>query len=534
MNPKRSIGFTLIEILLVIGVIMIMSIIKIRDINEETENMQSKMLASQIKTVADATNAFLVLKYNELSVLSSPGVSCNTGAETCNITLQNLSDEALLPPNFNNNTILGNPYEIQLKRTGFAPNYMMSGVVLTKGIKNTENTPSLVFLGKVLRDIGRDGGLNKTSGKIIGTANGWSADSALFPVLSGKTGYIGSAVGTLSGAYYVYLRRDGTLPMTGDLNMDGHNIQNVNNLTATGEIKTNGNIVSGNDVISNGNISAKGNINAGNWLSAKNKAGNKVMIGGDETGDYDIVFDPTTSGNNVVGFFSSGSSTPFDFNFRGNLNALNAKGTQQGVSMNGTTGDITASGDIKGNTLLANSTVLYGDSCDKVGAISKDSSGNPLICSSNNKWIKSNSVIETFNRDFYTTLPLQTSGLDVPCIGTADTGSQQQYTFSISPIQNEAIFISFTGSLSSSSNPPTANTADSRISTLLAGTGCIYINNILCTGLSNIGIGRTGSMSCIKELIGGQTYNFRFVLGNNYDSTVRSRAFIIQYLRTAR
>lgn len=124
----------------------------------------------------------------------------------------------------------------------------------------------------------------------------------------------------------------------------------------------------------------------------------------------------------------------------------------------------------------------------------------------------------------------------MPCIGTANTGSQQQYTFSISPIQNEAIFISFTGALSSSSNPPTATTAttDTRISTLLAGTGYIYINNILCTGLSNIGIGRTGSMSCIKELIGGQTYNFRFVLGNNYDSTVRARAFIIQYLRTAR
>jgi competence protein ComGC len=93
---KRN-GFTLIEILLVIGVIMIMSIIKIRDINEETEDMQAKMLASQIQTVAEATNAFLVLKYNELSTLSSNGVSCNSGTNTCNITLQNLNDNALLP-----------------------------------------------------------------------------------------------------------------------------------------------------------------------------------------------------------------------------------------------------------------------------------------------------------------------------------------------------------------------------------------------------------------------------------------------------
>lgn len=45
MKRYRKIGFTLIEILLVIGVIMIMSIIKVRDINSETEDIQAKMLA---------------------------------------------------------------------------------------------------------------------------------------------------------------------------------------------------------------------------------------------------------------------------------------------------------------------------------------------------------------------------------------------------------------------------------------------------------------------------------------------------------
>ena len=295
MRYQKLKGFTLIEILLVIGVILVMSILKVRDINAENENLQAKMLAGQVQTVAEATNAFLVLKYNELSNLSSSGVSCNTGNSTCNITLQNLTDNALLPPNFSSTTIFGNPYEIQLKRTGNAPNYMISGLVLTKGVRNTENTPSLVFLGRVLRDIGRDGGINKNTGKIIGTSNGWSADSSLFPILSGKTGYIGSAVGTLSGAYYVYLRRDGSLPMTGDLNMDGHNIKNVNNLTATGEINTSGNIVSGgnasiaSNVTAGGNISAAGTISSGGWINAKNGYGDSISLGGDAAGeDYEI------------------------------------------------------------------------------------------------------------------------------------------------------------------------------------------------------------------------------------------------------
>ena len=196
---------------------------------------------------------------------------------------------------------MGSPYEIQLKRTGTSPNYMMSGVVLTKGNKNTENKMSLIFSGKVLRDIGRDGGLNKTDGKIIGTSNGWSADSSLLPVLSGKTGYIGSAVGTLSGAYYVYLRRDGSLPMTGDLNMDGHNIKNINNLTSTGEINTQGNIIAA------GNANVTGNIVSGREVSAKNGYGDTITIGGDAGGnDYEI---RTSNPNRPVSIYGVGETS---------------------------------------------------------------------------------------------------------------------------------------------------------------------------------------------------------------------------------
>ena len=313
MKYRKMKGFTLIEILLVIGVVMLMSIIKIRDINQENQNLQAKLIAGQLQTVAEATNAFLVLKYNELSTLSSSGVSCNTAANTCDITLQNLNDNALLPPNFSKTTVLGNPYEIQLKRTGTAPNYMISGLVLTKGNNYTENTASLVFLGKILRDIGRDGGINKDTGKIIGTSNGWSADSTLFPILSNKINYIGSAVGTLSGAYYVYLRRDGSLPMTGDLNMDGHNIKNVNNLTATGEINTQGNIIASGNANISGNLSVgtnanvTGNIVAGKEVSAKNGYGDTITIGGDAGGeDYEI---RTSNPNRPVSIYGVGETS---------------------------------------------------------------------------------------------------------------------------------------------------------------------------------------------------------------------------------
>lgn len=406
-NKRKLNGFTLIEILLVIGVIMIMSIIKIRDINEETEDMQAKMLANQIQTVAEATNAFLVLKYNELSTLSSTGVSCNKGTNTCNITLQNLNDNALLPPNFSSTTILGNPYEIQLKRTGSSPNYMMSGLVLTKGVKNTENKISLIFSGKVLRKIGRDGGLNKNKGNIIGTSGGWSADSNLFPVLSDKVNYIGSAVGTLSGAYYVYLRRDGSLPMTGDLNMDGHNIKNVNNLTATGTLTTNGDI-SGSNISAGGNLSATGNANINGTINSNQRITGKEIYSNSETytnnwfrtmGDGGIYFQKYGGGWNMTDANTITAYNGKNIQTTAGLYGGYVKSTGN-IDVNGTlnsgnivaSGNIVSSNNVKGNTLESTGRSTVGEfiqlngqgtaglACSTNGLISRSSNGDILIC----------------------------------------------------------------------------------------------------------------------------------------------------------
>ncbi|MDA6200858.1 shufflon protein, partial [Escherichia coli] len=45
-------------------------------------------------------------------------------------------------------------------------------------------------------------------------------------------------VGYNSALYSVFLRRDGTLPMTGELNMGGNNISNAKDITASGMISS--------------------------------------------------------------------------------------------------------------------------------------------------------------------------------------------------------------------------------------------------------------------------------------------------------
>lgn len=284
------------------------------------------------------------------------------------------------------------------------------------------------------------------------------------------------------------------------------------------------------DVNVSGTVNASKDINAGNWLTAKNANGDKMMIGGDATGDYDIVFQPTASGNNVVGFFSSGSATPFDFNFRGSVNALNAQGTQKGVGLNGTTGEITASGNLKANTLLATSTFGYGNGCSDVGAISKDNKGNVLVCSASKLWVKSSSAIDVFSQDLSGSLPILTSGLVPAC----SDKSQQQYSITVNPIQDEVFTTSFTASLiqpSAANTPTSGSDYDRRIALMRTGTGCVLVNNVICTAQSNIEAGRTGAMTCIRDLRAGQSYTIKWVLGNNTEETMKSSRFLVQYTR---
>lgn len=74
-------------------------------------------------------------------------------------------------------------------------------------------------------------------------------------------------VGYNSALYALYLRRDGTLPMTGNLNMGGHSIINVKDITAAGAGSF------------GGNITSNGNINAAHEVIAHNGYGDTITLG---------------------------------------------------------------------------------------------------------------------------------------------------------------------------------------------------------------------------------------------------------------
>ena len=575
-------GFSLLELILVLGVGTMVAFMKFQDMKNEQEQILANAVGQQMKQIGEAVNGYINIRYDRLSTLSNaagngtdPGPRTCTGS-VCEITYQTLVNEGLLPSSFSGYNIIRSPYKILLKRDGASPNYVINGLITTASSWTENGAVRYDLLGKAMQSAGIDSGLTKTTSSASGFNAQWSEASSNFNNIT-SIGQLAFRVGYNSALYSMYLRRDGTLPMTGDLNMGGNNISNAKDITASGKGSFGGDVTSagninaakevtahngygdaitiGGDAATNdyeirlgsakplsiygpslidvnvsGTVNASKDINAGNWLTAKNGNGDKMMLGGDSTGDYDIVFQPTASGNNVVGFFSSGSSTPFDFNFRGTINALNAQGTQRGAAINGTTGDITASGNLKANTLLATSTFGYGNGCSDVGAISKDNKGNILVCSASKLWVKSSSAIDVYSQDLSGSLPILTSGLVSYC----STTSQQQYSITITPIQDEVFTTSFTASLTqpSAANSPTSGSDyDRRIALMRTGTGCVLVNDEVCTAQSNIEAGRTGAMTCIRDLKAGQSYTVKWILGNNTEVSMKSSRFLVQYTR---
>lgn len=357
---KYKKGFSILELTLVLGVGSLITFMKFQDMKNEQETVMANAVGAQIKQLGEAVNRYISVRYDKLSTLSNAtGTGTDPGPRTCNsdsceISYKTLINEGLLPVSYTGENLQKSSYKILLKRDGSSPNYVINGLVVTSTVWKDGTKIRHDLLGKAMMSAGIDSGVTRSATAASGYGGQWNEKSSDYNNITAE-GLLAYRVGYDSSMYSVFLRRDGTLPMTGDLNMDGHNIKNLNNLTATGDLITTGNI-SGKDISASGAITSGGNVTSGHWIVAKNGNGNYMKFGGDNNGDFDVVFDSTVP-TKLVGFFPSDKSTEFLFNFRGNVGVLTPDGTKTGVRLNGTTGIITASGNIESSQNIKGATL---------------------------------------------------------------------------------------------------------------------------------------------------------------------------------
>ncbi|MDX4250684.1 shufflon system plasmid conjugative transfer pilus tip adhesin PilV [Klebsiella pneumoniae] len=275
-------GFSLLELILALGIGSAIALIKFQDMKVEQEDLDAKTAGEQIKQLGEAVNGYISMRYDKLSTLTSSSNQGNDpgprtcGTSECEITYSTLVNEGLLPSSYTGTNIYKSPYKIILKREGTAPNYVINGLITTSAAWTEGSKIRYDLLGKAMQSAGVDSGITRDVNSVAGFQGQWKEQNTAFNNIT-RDGLLAFRVGYNSSLYAIYLRRDGTLPMTGNLNIGGNDINNVKNITASGT----GNFGS--------NVNSGGNVTAAAQVIAHNGYGDTITLGGDNAGnDYEI------------------------------------------------------------------------------------------------------------------------------------------------------------------------------------------------------------------------------------------------------
>lgn len=221
--------------------------------NEYKIQEKGRLSGEQIRNLGQAVDEYISINRDKIANLQSDGnIRCQANG-FCELTVAGLRRTGELPNSFNDKNVWGSEYKIQIKREGVPPDYKISGIVVT----TSEPPKSLVkILGTAVQSGGANAGNNLTDiQKMSGNSGAWSYTKSDFNIISNTEYQLSYRIGYNASQYSPYLRRDGSLPMTGHLDMAGHNINNINYMNAnTGQF--------------NGNLSVNGDGYVGGKLTS--------------------------------------------------------------------------------------------------------------------------------------------------------------------------------------------------------------------------------------------------------------------------
>ncbi|HAT7641974.1 TPA: shufflon system plasmid conjugative transfer pilus tip adhesin PilV [Enterobacter asburiae] len=368
----------------------------------------AKAVGQQMKQIGEAVNGYINIRYDKLSTLtSSSSQSSDPGPRTCNgsgceITYQTLINEGLLPVSYTGVNAQKSSYKIMLKRSGATPNYVVNGLITTTLPWSESGKLRYDLLGKAMQEAGIDSGMTRTTSNAFGYGGQWSETSANFNNIT-SAGQLAFRVGFNSALYSVYLRRDGTLPMTGNLNMGGQSVYNAQDITAagtttTGILETNTatvgatlNVAGVTTLASDLNVSGNGQVN-GNLNSNKTLSG-ATVTSRSETYTQNWF---RTLGDGGIYFQKYGGG--WNMGDTATINAYGGKNVQTSAGFYGgyikSTGNIDANGRVNaGEFIYINGQANVGWGCSPNGLQGRTPEGAILSCV-NGVWKSSSARIE--------------------------------------------------------------------------------------------------------------------------------------------
>lgn len=396
MKTINKKGFSLLEITLVLGIGTAMAFMKFQDMKKDQENIMANTVGQQMKQMGEAVNHYISIRYDKLSTLtSSSSQTSDPGPRTCSangceITYQTLLNEGLLPAGYTGINMQKSSYKILLKRAGTTPNYVVNGLVITTLPWTEGSRVRYDLLGRAMQAAGIDSGMTQSATVASGMGGQWTENQNNYSGIN-AAGLLAYRVGYDSSMYSVYLRRDGTLPMTGDLNMGGKNIANANVVYAQKVSSTD--LYVKNSAVFDGVINSLNVINS-NTIRSKEFVANtnntRMTIGGGSSSTDANALSVRLEGGNADGYMLLMDVNPFindsvkldvvgSQKIRGDLK-ITASGNGKASGGISASGNINSSGITSGLYLQPTSTTVAGTSCSSDGLMSKNNEGLILSC----------------------------------------------------------------------------------------------------------------------------------------------------------
>jgi prepilin-type N-terminal cleavage/methylation domain-containing protein len=230
-------GFTLIEFIIVTALLSIALVYSLRQKVSSAEELLATAAGQQMRDVGvTAVTQYMVENYQ--TIVANP---------TTTITTTNLVTAGFLPKAFNGVNPWGATYQIQFRRIGAGPDYNIEALtLLNKGTGSDNLAIKPYLIGLAINQVGAEGGMsiNNTTFQMFGGSTDTTA-SADFPGVLFAGNQLGAKISYGSSMFNQFVRRDGSLPMTGPnpLNMAGQSIINNNDIaTNTVTIPSTGDI----------------------------------------------------------------------------------------------------------------------------------------------------------------------------------------------------------------------------------------------------------------------------------------------------
>lgn len=266
---KRESGFSLIELLLVLGIVSVAMIGVISYITRVSEQMTAESAGQQFADIGKALGNYISRESGNLnscipagsSISGIPLTVLTQSAGTTTVGPCVLNNRQVLPSTTNNTNLWGSGYNIGIENTASGS---LGGLVMTSSpvydpAYGSQNIVRYDWMGMAMKKAGAQSGMTFTAtgpNALTGLGAGWTLTNADFAAINtlGLFGYRVSYQGTYDD---IYLRLDGAYPMRGNLNMGNYNINNATDINFNGWLNGNNALLNN---LKTGYISNSGNI----------------------------------------------------------------------------------------------------------------------------------------------------------------------------------------------------------------------------------------------------------------------------------